>query len=362
MYTVQTLAALERVRPDWQCTVVTLAVEPDAKLPATCAVQCRRSKLLLCISGVLTTLKRRPREVLVFQVHLIPLAWVCATLVGARLTLFTYGWEVSRNNNLLERYLSGKASRLVAISRTTALAVERFLPPWKRHRKLVELLPPTFDEEKYYLDADTGATFRKHLHLDPAETVLLTVGRLDPSERCKGHEQVIRSLPRLLTTHPRIKYLIVGQGCDQARLQTIVAELGLKDIVRFLGFVADLRGCYSASDLFVMPSIQEGFGIVFSEALACGVPVVAGGLDGSVTPLSWGLSGFLCDPYSAASLEEAITAALESRASGDKRSDPAYLAARVRQNFGSSSFDRRLDTILRGASARGAGSPFAVGG
>jgi hypothetical protein len=63
--------------------------------------------------------------------------------------------------------------------------------------------------------------------------------------------------------------------------------------------------------------------------------------------LSWGLSGFLCDPYIAASIEEAITAALASGASGDKRGDPGYLATRVPRGFGSSSFDRRLDAILR---------------
>jgi glycosyltransferase involved in cell wall biosynthesis len=212
---------------------------------------------------------------------------------------------------------------------------------------VVELLPPTFDEEKYRPDKDAGTAFRKILGLDPGDTVLLTVGRLDPVERCKGHEQVIRLLPRLLAAYPQVKYLIVGRGGDQDRLQTVAADLGVQDIVRFLGFVRDLRGCYSAADLFVMPSTQEGFGIVFLEALACGVPVVAGGIDGSVTPLSWGLSGFLCDPYSAASIEEAITAALASRASGDKRGDPGYLAARVRHDFGSSSFDRRLDAILR---------------
>jgi glycosyltransferase involved in cell wall biosynthesis len=141
---------------------------------------------------------------------------------------------------------------------------------------------------------------------------------------------------------------VVGRGADRQRLENIAVEVGVQRFVRFLGFVDDLRSCYNASNVFVMPSTQEGFGIVFLEARACGVPVVAGGLDGSATALSWGLSGFMCDPYSADSIELAILNALASHEVGDSRRDPDRLADEVRREFGHAAYDDRMrDFVAR---------------
>lgn len=78
-----------------------------------------------------------------------------------------------------------------------------------------------------------------------------------------------------------LTYLIVGDGRDREFLKALSERLGLRPYVHFLGHVKDdsLPGLYCASDLFVMPSLElhggedfEGFGIVFSEANACGLP------------------------------------------------------------------------------------------
>jgi glycosyltransferase involved in cell wall biosynthesis len=141
--------------------------------------------------------------------------------------------------------------------------------------------------------------------------------------------------------------VVVGEGEDAIRLRAIADELGVASVVTFTSYQENLRACYSACDLFVMPSTQEGFGIVFLEALACGVPVVAGGVDGSVSATLWGDLGYLCDPYEPASLERAIRRALEGKATGESRSDPNFLHREVVRAFGRSAFDDRLKQLMR---------------
>jgi phosphatidylinositol alpha-1,6-mannosyltransferase len=83
----------------------------------------------------------------------------------------------------------------------------------------------------------------------------------------------------LAGVHPNLIYLIAGTGGDQTRLEELAHDTGAANIVQFLGFVSDenLPDLYRASDLYVMPSHGEGFGIAFVEAMACGT--LALGLD-----------------------------------------------------------------------------------
>src|SRR5204863_3572114 len=98
--------------------------------------------------------------------------------------------------------------------------------------------------------------------------VLLTVARLSSSERYKGHDRVIRTLPRVLRDHPQTLYLIVGDGDDRARLEALALEFGVAEKVRFAGHIDAelLPDHFRLADVFVMPSTGEGFGIVFLEA------------------------------------------------------------------------------------------------
>ena len=98
----------------------------------------------------------------------------------------------------------------------------------------------------------------------------MTVSRLASSEQYKGHDRVIRTLPRLLSQHPETIYLIVGDGDDRPRLESLAVECGVAEKVQFAGLVPpeELPDYFRLADVFVMPSTGEGFGIVFLEAMA----------------------------------------------------------------------------------------------
>jgi phosphatidylinositol alpha-1,6-mannosyltransferase len=117
--------------------------------------------------------------------------------------------------------------------------------------------------------------------------VLLTVSRLSAAERYKGHDRVIQLLPELLTTHPDTVYAIAGDGDGRPALERLAEHVGVADACRFIGEVdeADLVEHYRMADVFIMPSTGEGFGIVYLEAMACGIPAIGLDCDGSADPL-----------------------------------------------------------------------------
>ena len=139
------------------------------------------------------------------------------------------------------------------------------------------------------------AQYRPH-----RERLLLTVTRLYPY---KGVDRMLEALPAIAEAVPNVKYLVVGEGPDLPRLERLAGALGLQDRVRFLGrkTVAEIVSLYNLADLFVLltreePPDVEGFGLVFLEAAACGLPSVGGRSGGIPEAVEEGRTGWLVDP------------------------------------------------------------------
>jgi phosphatidylinositol alpha-1,6-mannosyltransferase len=134
----------------------------------------------------------------------------------------------------------------------------------------------------------------------PGEKILLTVTRLYPY---KGVDRMLESLPAIAREIPDIKYLIVGEGPDRPRLEQLTSRLGLQSRVQFLGRLelSEIVQLYNLADLFVLlsredPPDVEGFGLVFLEAAACGLPSVGGRSGGIPDAIDHGKTGWLVDP------------------------------------------------------------------
>jgi glycosyltransferase involved in cell wall biosynthesis len=143
-------------------------------------------------------------------------------------------------------------------------------------------------------------------------TVLMTLARLSPAERYKGVDEVLEALPALARDVPDVAYLVCGGGDDRARLEAKARALGVADRVVFAGYVAEEEKAdhYRLADAFVMPGSGEGFGIVYLEALACGVPVVASSADASREAVRDGALGAVVDPADPQSVVAGVRDAL----------------------------------------------------
>ena len=142
------------------------------------------------------------------------------------------------------------------------------------------------------------------------QKVMLTLTRISSKERYKGYDRVIEAMVNLIPRHPQLRYLLAGKYDSQEKqyLDQLIAHHGLKDFVVVPGFVSEeeLDAHFSLADLYVMPSIKEGFGIVFIEAMHYGLPVIAGNMDGSVDALINGALGTLVNPLDTNDIEIAI--------------------------------------------------------
>jgi glycosyltransferase involved in cell wall biosynthesis len=212
-------------------------------------------------------------------------------------------------NDPLEHYgrltraaLKGVASRAdgwLVVSES----LRRSAAPVLRRARRVEVVEPGIDLERFRPECvrpEDVATLR-----DGAPLVIGSVGRLS---RQKGHDVLIEAMPAVLAAHPGARVIIAGEGPERAALERRARELNVSHAVRLPGYVSDPRSVYAALDIFVAPSRHEGFGIVFQEAMAMGVPVVGTRVVGSRDAVRDGSTGLLVAPEDPGALASGILA------------------------------------------------------
>jgi len=149
------------------------------------------------------------------------------------------------------------------------------------------------------------------------DLILLTLTRLSSKERYKGYDKVIEALSYIKERYPDIKYLIAGRydRDEKDYVDRLIKKLKLNSMVVIPGFIPDdeLEAHFAMSDLYVMPSRKEGFGIVFIEAMYYGLPVIAGNLDGSTDALLFGKLGKLVNPLNLEEIATAIVNIIENK-------------------------------------------------
>ncbi|EME98354.1 glycosyltransferase family 4 protein [Streptomyces mobaraensis NBRC 13819 = DSM 40847] len=175
-------------------------------------------------------------------------------------------------------------------------------------------LPPGVDEKTFHPESG-GAAVRARLGLTD-RPVVVCVSRLVPR---KGQDTLIRALPAVLARVPDAVLLIVGGGPYAADLRKLAEETGVAASVRFTGPVEwdELPAHYGAGDVFAMPCRTrrggldvEGLGIVYLEASATGLPVVAGDSGGAPDAVLEGETGFVVRGESAAETADRVTTLL----------------------------------------------------
>ena len=247
------------------------------------------------------------------HVFMAPLGFLLARTFGARYWVQAHGTDVWKDRRGLVRRLIERADMVTTVSRETRRILLAWvdLPPER-----ARVLPDTVQD--VFTSGPPSAALRDRLKLGKGP-ILLTVGRLASNERYKGHEPVFSVLAGLRMKFPDLLHVVAGEGDDRSRLEAIADQVA-PGAVRFLGYVpdADLPDLYRLADLYVMPSTEEGFGIVYLEAAACGLRVVGGKGGGTADAIPDERVGVIVDPADRPALAAAIERQLHSG-----RVDPA---------------------------------------
>jgi glycosyltransferase involved in cell wall biosynthesis len=265
------------------------------------------------IRFALTTLQTVLRDsafnlVLCGHINLLPIAFLARLRTRAPIALVIHGidaWQPTRS--AMTNDLARRVDAFVAVSEVTK---ERFLTWTGLDVRKGFVLPNCVDLAQFQ-PGPPNAELLDRYNLR-GRRIIMTLARLSADERYKGIDEVMEVLPDLAKAVPDISYLIVGDGTDRGRLEEKAVALGISDRVVFAGRITDeaKQDHYRLADAFVMPGRGEGFGIVYLEAMACGVPVVASKLDASREAVRDGELGILVDPKNADEIRVGICEAL----------------------------------------------------
>jgi phosphatidyl-myo-inositol dimannoside synthase len=179
--------------------------------------------------------------------------------------------------------------------------------------KQLTYIPPGIDPSEFFFDRK--ARFRLHsqwqVHADP---VILAAAMFRPDVKTRGLAWLIESLGALYRQGEHFFLVIAGDGTERKHIEPI-AEKHLPGRVRFLGLVprGEMHRFYSAGDCFAFPGIGESLGMVYLEAQACGLPVVAFENGGIPEVVRDGQTGYLTPMYDSIAFNRAVLRLLDTR-------------------------------------------------
>jgi phosphatidylinositol alpha-1,6-mannosyltransferase len=210
----------------------------------------------------------------------------------------------------LLRFAVRRADAVIAVSRhAQRVATDAGCRPDR-----VRIVPPGVDI------ADSGPDGGSSPASRAERPTIVTVSRLQVSY--KGHDTMIRALPAIRARVPDVRWVVVGEGRLRASLERLASSLGVRDAIHFAGPVSDSERdrWLDSAHVFAMPNRPppggvggEGFGIVFLEAAAHGLPVVAGAAGGALDAVADGETGVLVPPTDEGAVADAVAGLLADR-------------------------------------------------
>lgn len=174
------------------------------------------------------------------------------------------------------------------------------------------------------------AEARRALGLPSFDPLVGAVGRLSPE---KGHLHLLRALPAIAAAFHGAGCVLAGDGPVRRDLEDEALRVGVAGRVVFLGRRRDVPRILSALDLFVQPSVYEGFGLSLLEAMAAGLPVVASRVGGIPEVVQDGATGILVPPGDPGALASAVIGLLRDRERARRLGDAAALCAQERHSI-----------------------------
>jgi glycosyltransferase involved in cell wall biosynthesis len=258
-------------------------------------------------------------------------------------------WPSYRRSTRLANALTySRNQAVIAVSQSVARSVA---PPWPASRATVppiEVVIHGIDRNRFDDSPSARALGRQLLGVDGSAEVIGTVARLTPN---KDQATLLRAFARVAPQRPAARLVIVGEGPLRPALDSLAAELGIADRVRFLGARDDVPAIFPGFDVFAVTSRYEGLALVLLEAMASGVPIVGTAIDGITDIVTDGETGLLRTPGDDRGVATAIERILEQPGLADQLRRSA--AVRI-DSIDSRAATRRIERVYEQVLGRAA--------
>ncbi len=280
--------------------------------------------------------------IIISHINLALPALLLKIIAGKKIFVLAHGIEVWRPLNLIKKMMLRSADQILAVSNFTK---QKITSLHQLQKVQIDVLNNCFDP---FFKFSENFTKPKNLlnkyGLKENQPVLFALTRLSYQEQYKGYDIVIKQLPAIISHFPDLVYIIAGKADqkEKERIEKLIAENNLQKHVLLTGFLPEeeVTNHYLLADIFIMPSRQEGFGIVFIEAMANGLPVIAGNIDGSVDALKQGELGKLIHPDNEEEIRIAIIGLLNNPV------NKAELAKKTKLAFSFEQYQEKLIKVL----------------
>lgn len=225
---------------------------------------------------------------------------------------FLAGWYFAITHvlfNPLKKLSYRRALRVITVSgdQRATLTTKYGMPADK-----ISVIHNGIECSRYGADAAAAARLRDELRIAAGSTVITNIGRLAEQ---KGQRYLVEAMEILVKRGlpVPVTVLVVGDGPLRGALEEEAQRRGVQDLIRFTGFRRDIADILSVTDIFVLPSLNEGFPLTLLEAMAAGKPAVASRVTGTSEAVAEGETGLLCAPASPEDLAEKLLLLLEDR-------------------------------------------------
>ena len=288
---------------------------------------------------------QRPIIIISSHLNFTVVAYLLKYLTGIPYWAVAHGVDAWNITNPTLKTALCHADRILAVSEYTR---DRLLKEQNLNPAKVSVLPNTFDARRFQIAPKPQYLLKRH-SLTVEQPIILTVARLDNSERYKGYDQILLAMLKIRLAIPNAHYILVGKGSDRSRIEQLISQLNLSDCVTLAGFIPDSELCdyYNLCDVFAMPSKGEGFGIVYLEAVACGKPTLAGNQDGAVDALCNGELGVLVNPDDVNAIAQTLIQILQGAYPHPILYQPQILREQVIAKFGFEQFQKTLAELIQ---------------
>ncbi len=166
-----------------------------------------------------------------------------------------------------------------------------------------------------------NADLLKSLYATSGQRLITSVGRLMPP---KGHRYLIEAMPAIRRQYPNARLILAGDGDLRRPLEARARELGVRDIISFLGSRSDIADILAVTDIFVLPSVSEGTSLALLEAMAAAKPIVATDIPGNSAVLRHATNCLLVPPADPDKLADAIAQLLKDPPTAAQYAQNAY--------------------------------------